>query len=233
MSLHQPAPTLRGWDTVNLAELRLGVYWPWFRHATPDVVTVCEAMLESFQERGSTIVDVTIPDLEPARVAHVISIGSEMGQALDRYDAAHRRDWGLDVRTNMALIREFSARDLVQAQRVRTRMMANVNRVLEHVDVILTPAAALPAPPVPEAALSHGESDLTTLTEVMRFAPLANMTGHPAISFPAGYNDAGLPIGLQAIGRAWEEPTLLRLALAAEGIVERKRPQLHYSILED
>ena len=65
----------------------------------------------------------------------------------------------------------------------------------------------------------------------MRFATTSNMTGHPAISFPVGYTQKGLPIGMQAIGRPWEESTLLRIALAAEQVVERKEPQVYYNLL--
>jgi Asp-tRNA(Asn)/Glu-tRNA(Gln) amidotransferase A subunit family amidase len=65
----------------------------------------------------------------------------------------------------------------------------------------------------------------------MRFATPANLTGHPAISVPAGYDEAGLPIGIQFIGRAWQEHVLLRLAHAVEQIVERKTPQVFYKIL--
>jgi Asp-tRNA(Asn)/Glu-tRNA(Gln) amidotransferase A subunit family amidase len=68
--------------------------------------------------------------------------------------------------------------------------------------------------------------------ETMRFAYLSNFTGHPAISFPAGYDSAGLPIGLQAIGRAWSERLLLRLAAFADTLVERRRPQRYYPTLE-
>ena len=50
----------------------------------------------------------------------------------------------------------------------------------------------------------------------MRYAFPANLTGLPAISFPVGYDPAGLPIGMQAMGRHWEEATLLRIARAAE-----------------
>jgi Asp-tRNA(Asn)/Glu-tRNA(Gln) amidotransferase A subunit family amidase len=47
-----------------------------------------------------------------------------------------------------------------------------------------------------------------------------------------GYSDQGLPIGMQAIGRPWEEVTLLRLARAAEEVIERRKPQVWYRILD-
>jgi Asp-tRNA(Asn)/Glu-tRNA(Gln) amidotransferase A subunit family amidase len=135
------------------------------------------------------------------------------------------------VRANLVLARQLTARDYVKAQRVRTQMMDHFDRVLREVDAIITPTTAVPAPPIPDGALPYGESDLSTLVEIMRFATPANMTGLPAISFPAGYTAAGLPIGMQAIGRAWDEITLLRLALAAERMVERQPPQIHYEVL--
>jgi len=99
------------------------------------------------------------------------------------------------------------------------------------VDVIVTPSTGLAAPAIPAAALPDGDSDLTTLAEIMRFATPPNLTGLPAISFPAEYTPQGLPVGMQAIGRAWDEVTLLRLALAAEGMVERRAPQVYYNVL--
>ena len=93
------------------------------------------------------------------------------------------------------------------------------------------PATGLPAPTIPASALPEGDSDLSTLTEIMRFATAANLTGLPAISFPAGYNNDGLPIGIQAMGRAWQEPTLFRLALVAEQLVERQKPVVYFDVL--
>ena len=232
-SLRQPAPTLADWDKLDLSGLTLGVYWPWFRHATADVVAACEAMLNKFESMGAQLREVVIPDLEAGRVAHTITIAGEMAQALDHTYAEHHREHGADVRINLALARAFTTMDYVQAQRVRTRLIANFARVLEQVDVILTPSTALPAPLIPKAALPEGESDLSTLVEIMRFATPANLAGLPAISFPVGYNEASLPLGMQAIGRAWQEATLLRLALAAERVVDRKSPQIHYRILPE
>jgi len=226
LSIQQPAPGLAGWDNLDLSDLTLGVFWPWFRHATSEMVAANEAMLARFQQMGARVKEIVIPDLEAARVAHVITITSEMNQTLEPFYDAHHKELGLDVRISLALSRAFNARDFIQAQRVRTRLIAHFQAAFEDVDAILTPATGLTAPPIPASALPDGDSDLTTLTEIMRYAPFANLSGHPAISFPVGYSDAGLPIGMQAVGRYWDEVTLFRLALAAESALERRQPQV-------
>ena len=86
-------------------------------------------------------------------------------------------------------------------------------------------------PAIPEGGTRDGWSDLGATVEKMRFVFASNLTGHPAISFPAGYDGGGLPIGMQAIGRYWDERTLLRIACAAEGGIERRRPQVFFPIL--
>ncbi len=233
LSLLQAPVTIAGWENTDLSDLTLGVFWPWFRHATSEMVAANEAMLDRFQRLGARVKEITLPELEAARVAHVITITTEMNQALDPYYDAHRQELGLDVRISLALSRAFNARDYVLAQRVRTRTIAHFQAAFEEVDAIVTPATGLTAPSIPESALPDGDSDLTTLTEIMRYALFPNMTGHPAISFPVGYSDAGLPIGMQIIGRYWDEVTLFRLALAAESRLERKKPALFFDPLDD
>lgn len=230
-SQHQPRLSLRNWQNLDLSDLTLGIYRPWFRHASADTVAACEKLLTALQGMGATIEEVVIPELEEGRVAHVVTIVSEMAQALSKYADQHGREHGLDVRLSLAIAREFTARDYIKAQRFRTRMIHHFERVLARVDAILTPATGLPAPPIPESALPNGDSDLTTLAEIMRFATPANLTGLPAISFPAGYNNAGLPIGMQAIAAPWQEAVLLRLALAAEHLIQCRRPQLYFDLL--
>ena len=231
-SLHQPLPALKGWDDLNLKGLNLGVYWEWFRHADAEVVAACEAMLREYKKMGCRIVEIVIPNLEANRVAHSVTITSEMAQAMQATYDEHHREHGLDVRINLALARQFTATDYVTAQRIRTRMMRHFQNAFRQADMILTPTAGIAAPEIKKGALPDGESDLTTTIEIMRFATAANMTGFPAITFPVGYTQKGLPIGLQVIGRAWDEANLLRMALAAEQVVERKRPQVYYQILQ-
>ena len=232
MSLHQPAPSLNGWDNSDLNDLTLGVYWPWFRHASKDVVEVNEAMLGELQKRGAKLQEINIADLDAGRVAHTITISSEMAQAHNRFYKNNHSDYSLEVRISLALARHFTARDYVQGQRIRTRMINNFQAALNDVDAIITPSTGIVASVIPKQALPHGESDLSTLTEIMRFCTFANLTGLPAISFPSGYDASGMPVGMQAIGGPWNEAMLLRLALAAEKTVERKKPVVHFDILK-
>jgi Asp-tRNA(Asn)/Glu-tRNA(Gln) amidotransferase A subunit family amidase len=230
-SLHQPEPTLRGWDRLNMRGLRLGVFWPWFRHATDEVVSACEALLKQFENMGASLQPVSIPDLEAGRVAHVLTIASEMGQSLGAAYPEHHKEYGMDVRINLALANAFNASDYIRAQRVRTRLIHNFEQAMQNVDMLITPTTGLVAPAIPADALPDGNSDLTTLMEILRFTTPSNLTGHPAISFPAGYNPAGLPIGMQAIGHYWQEASLLGLALVAEGLIERQAPKVHYPLM--
>ncbi|HKZ44404.1 MAG TPA: amidase [Anaerolineales bacterium] len=231
-SLHQPAPTIKGWDKLNIKRLKLGIFKPWFDHANPEVVSACEAMVANFEILGAEIREITIPGLESARAAHSVIILSEMVQSMSATYPEHYKDHGLEVRINLALAKALTAMDYVQAQKIRTRLITDMNLVMNQVDMILTPSTGMVAPRIPENALPDGNSDLSTVIEIMRFATQANMTGQPAISFPVGYDDHGLPIGMQAIGRYWQEAGLLGLARVSEQFVERQEPVVFYDILQ-
>lgn len=115
---------------------------------------------------------------------------------------------------------------------MRTRALQIFAKVFRDVDVILTPTTALTAPIVPPQALSDGWSDLSTDTEMMRYVFPGNLTGMPAISFPVGYDSNNMPVGMQAIGRHWEENLLLRVAYNAELRVIRKLPPTYFGSSE-
>ena len=58
-SLHQPAPTLDGWNNVDLTGLKLGIYEPWFRHAEPEIVSACEGLLRRFESLGASVREIS------------------------------------------------------------------------------------------------------------------------------------------------------------------------------
>ncbi len=114
---------------------------------------------------------------------------------------------------------------------MRTRALGHFRRAFQRVDVILSPATAVVAPTIPVNCEKNGWSDLSAVTELMRFAMPGNLTGLPAIAFPVGYDAAGLPTSMQAMARPWEEALLLRVAFAAEQTTPRRRAPVFYEIL--
>ena len=77
-SLHQPAVALEQWNKGDLKGVRLGVYRPWFEHASPEVVRACDILLEKMAGAGAKVSEVVVPGLDTMRVAHAITILSEM-----------------------------------------------------------------------------------------------------------------------------------------------------------
>jgi Asp-tRNA(Asn)/Glu-tRNA(Gln) amidotransferase A subunit family amidase len=231
-TLAQPAPR---WDGIDrgVEGLRIGVYRPWFEHADPQVVQACTEAVERLRSAGAQLVDVTVDDLGLVHLAHLVTIGSEMTASQRRYFDDHLRDYSTDVRLLFALLNTLRGVDYVTAQQVRRRTCDQMRQLYSRIDVLATPATATTATLVPTDALKTGESNLPLLDRIMRYATLANLTGYPAISFPAGYDDNGMPINLQLMGRAWEEHVLLRAAFTAEQDFARRIPKVHYRLLSD
>lgn len=234
VSMRQPLPEFgANFEKNGVRGIRIGVFEPWFRHADREIVKANEEMLKVFEQNGARRRKIVIPFLNSLRLAHTVSIASEMAASFEGDYKRHRTDFGLDVRVNLAVARTFTSRDYVRAQRIRTRAMADFARAFYEVDAIVTPATAITAPPIRPDAVAAGESDLETLSHTMRFVVQSNMTGHPAIVFPVGYDAKGLPIAMQIIGRHWDEALLLRMARFAEAFVPRKKPRTWFSLLGD
>lgn len=159
-------------------------------------------------------------------VAHSITICSEMHNYASRYPENHAK-FLLHTRLMCGTASALEARDYVQAQQVRTRLMNHMRNIFEEqsVDLILTPTTGIVSPEVPKKASSHGMSNAKWTIQSMLYCTIANLTGIPAVSVPAGFHD-NMPIGLQFLASWWNEALLCRIAKACENIpdIERKRP---------
>jgi len=227
----QPPVDLDGLLDADLAGIRVGVYDPWFDDAEPAVVAACRRALDALVRAGAEIVPIEIPELALFRSVHVLTILSEMATCHLHLGAGHTAEYGLETRLNLAIARAFTARDYLHAQRHRVRIARSWASILDKVDAIATPTTAMVAPRHPLDALPDGESDITKTTAIMRFAQPSNLLGIPGVSVPAGYDDDGIPIGFQLMGRAWEEALLLRLAAVVEASVPARRPRVYHPLL--
>lgn len=232
VSTIQPEADLLGIEKKGLNGIRLGFYPEWFYDCDREIHPLLNRTLEFFEDLGADVVKVEIPELEEMRVAQLISIVSEMSAAMNSSYNRHRKDFGLDTRVNLAIGRRLSNIDYIQAQRMRTRAIDIFNTVLSDVDAVITPMTAIAAPPIPPDALPAGESNLPMLSDIMRYAPMGNLTGLPALSVPAGFTPDKLPVGLQIMGRAWEESLLLRIGMNLELTYIPRRPEVYLTPLE-
>jgi Asp-tRNA(Asn)/Glu-tRNA(Gln) amidotransferase A subunit family amidase len=230
LTQHQPPVSIKDWNNPSLAGVRLGVFWDWFRHADSEIVSINQQLVDKLVAAGASIVEIQIPELDAMRIAHVVTILSEMALCMKPYNP-DSKDFASSTRLNLKLGQSMTSYDYIQAQRMRTRAIDIFKNIFKDVDAIITPTTGLPAPIVPTTAIMGDWSDLSTDTEMMRFVYPANLTGNPAITFPAGYTKTGLPVNMHATGRHWEENLLLRLAYAAEQVMERRKPGVFYSFL--
>lgn len=214
---------------ASLNGLRIGVDWPYLNSASSEVAEICSKAIHRLEASGATIRNVNLPNPDLVRSAHMVTIVSEMLSAMSAYP---REQFGYDVRLNLALAQHLKASDYVKAQRLRTAIYQSVMQCFEQVDVIVKPATAITAPVIDDNALTTGLSDLSLLDALMRFAPLANLTGLPALSLTAGYDHGGLPIGLQCMGRPWDEGTLLDVGAVLESQTPRQLAQKYRSLLD-
>ena len=230
-TLHQPEPHLAGFGGSDLQGQRIGIYPDFFHHARPDVVEQCQSMIKHLESAGAELVEIEIQDLDMIRLAHAVTITSEMVSSHQKNFGEHLQDYSMETQLKFVLVSALGSADYATAQRVRASATKQFQALFKKVDMIATPTTGTAAPPIPEHAVTTDESNLVLLDEIMRFCPLANLLGLPAISFPSGYTEDGLPTALQLIGRPWEEHRLLAAAHIAESRVEKRRPEVHFSLL--
>lgn len=228
----QPDVSLEGVLDSDLSGVRLGVPRGWFEDADPVVIGACRALVDACVARGAVRVPVEVPMLDLLQIAHLVTIVSELLASQLPHLAEHRKSLSADSQLALALGEALAGADYVQAQRARAEHHAIWDELFTRADVIVTPTSAVTAPRLRPKAMADGESDIELIDALMRFVRPGNFLGLPSIGLPAGYDPGGLPIGVMMTGRPWEEALLLRLARAAEPIVERRAPVFHRRLLD-
>ncbi|RGB36788.1 Asp-tRNAAsn/Glu-tRNAGln amidotransferase A subunit and related amidase [Rhizophagus diaphanus] len=229
---YQPKPTLSGlYNTKDLSDLKIGIYTAWNKQVcNPTITLALNNFIEKLKLLGANFVEIDIPELEEASIAHLLTIGSEISTFANKYKENFHK-YNCQSRLNMSLFHFATASDYIISQQLRTRLMRSLSNLFnKQVNLILTPSTAITAPKIYPNSLKYGEADLKTVSEVMMYVTFVNFSGIPAVSVPAGYDDNNLPIGLQFVAKWFDEATLLRIAKVSEEILgdKRKRPSNDY-----
>lgn len=202
----------------DLAGLRV-VWSPDLGYAAvdPRVRDIAGRAAARFTELGATVegADPGWPD--PYKLFHTLFyglVGGEIAELLPEWSG--KLDPGLE---RMAAVGErLSAYDLAAAGRIRVELQGTAARFFDRYDLLLTPTMTLPPFPIGIDFPPEVGGQPVTGMQWTAFTFPFNLTGHPAISVPAGWTDDDLPIGLQIVGRRWEDSLVLRAAAGFEAI---------------
>lgn len=216
-SSSRPVPDYRKDMRGSIRGLRLGVPRQYFwENVDPEIQKVVSAAIRQMEGAGAMRVEVDIPALEncAAMEAHITL--AEATSYHEPYLKKQADDYGPAVRTNLEAGRYLLATDYVKSQRARTLLQRNFNEAFKRAEVIVSPTLPALPPLVGEVWVQSGDLREHVIDAFLRFNIPYDLTGLPAISVPCGFSSAGLPIGLQIGGRAFEEATILKFAHAYE-----------------
>ena len=173
-----------------------------------------------FPGRGSGASTTPCDHFTPAYAAAIgyLTIAIEARAALRAVEMQHFDDFGPDLKVFLSGVDGFAPDDYVDAQRLREKLREEAAAALRTVDAIALPTTATTAPTITDAEARSGIIDTVALDAACRFAFLGNLTGLPAASVPVGKDGAGLPIGLQIVGDAWDEACVLQVASHLERV---------------
>jgi amidase len=207
----------------------IGIIPEWIDRAEPEVRRVFDATLDFYRKQGYTVVEIAIPYLPEGQRAHVLTIMTEIASAL-----SPRQIRSLTA-PNKVLVSmgmwQITGQDVLAAQRLRNLLMAHLAHLFQKYPglLIFSPTTPIAGWKIDggEADLSRGLSDGKASVRNMEYVWLANFTGCPAINCPAGYSNAGVPIGVMAMGEWGTEEELIAFARDGEAILDLPENQPH------
>ncbi|MEZ5865607.1 MAG: Asp-tRNA(Asn)/Glu-tRNA(Gln) amidotransferase subunit GatA [Geminicoccaceae bacterium] len=215
--------------------LRIGVPKEYRVDAMPgEIEKLWQEGADWLRAEGAEVVETALPHTKYALPTYYIIAPAEASSNLARYDGmryglrvegetladmyrkTRAAGFGAEVRRRVmigtyVLSAGYYDAYYLKAQKVRRRIVEDFEQAFEKVDAILTPTA-------PSAAFRAGEKMDDPVAMYLNdvFTVPSSLAGLPAISVPAGLSAEGLPLGLQVIGKAWDEQTVLDVGLAIE-----------------
>jgi aspartyl-tRNA(Asn)/glutamyl-tRNA(Gln) amidotransferase subunit A len=246
-SVRLPVPDYTEHINEGIKGLRIGIPKEYFiKGIDPEVEGAVRKAITFFEDLGAHLEEISLPHTEYAVSAYYIIAPSEASSNLARYDGVRygfrsphceslrdmytktrAQGFGAEVKRRImigtyALSAGYYDAYYLKAQRVRTLIKRDFEKAFERVDVIMTPTS-------PEVAFRIGEKVDDPLKMYLSdiFTIPCNLAGLPGISVPCGFNSEGLPIGLQILGKPFDEETILRVGHNYEihtGWTRRKPP---------
>jgi aspartyl-tRNA(Asn)/glutamyl-tRNA(Gln) amidotransferase subunit A len=247
-SVEMPVPDYAAQLGREVTGLRIGIPREYFIEGMdPEVETAIRAAINVLESLGAKAESISLPHTEYATATYYLVATAEASSNLARYDAvkygfrareakdllsmymkSRQNGFGAEVKRRImlgtyALSAGYYDAYYLKALKVRTLIRKDFEDAFKRCEVILTPTA-----PTPAFRLGEKTEDPLTMYLSDIFTISANLAGIPGICLPCGFTQAGLPIGLQLLGKPFDEATLLQVAFAYEQATEwhKRNPPL-------
>lgn len=190
----------------------------YFDRLAPAVAARVDRAFRVASELGATVVPIQLPNVEEWNAAARVILLAEASAALE----THLDKRELFSAESLALLdqgRVLPATMYVQAQRLRTLMVASMRQVWQQIDCFVTAATPTTAPEIGATIADVGGVKEDVRLATTRLSRGINLLGLPALSLPCGSDSAGLPVGLQVVAKAFAERSLLRIGYQLESVI--------------
>jgi len=213
--------------------MTIGVLDSELSDASEPVQRACRAALAALEKEGAILVNLRLELAKYAAAIGYVIIAGEARSELREDWKNHADEMSDDLQVSFSALDAFGALEYLDTCRLRSGLRRELARAFANVDLLALPSAATSAAKVSDADMKSGFLDTKVISGLCRFMFLGNLSGLPALSAPVGCDAIGLPVGLQLVGDAWDEATILAAAAHLEriGVAVPRRPRVTASIL--
>jgi Asp-tRNA(Asn)/Glu-tRNA(Gln) amidotransferase A subunit family amidase len=213
--------------------MRIGIEDSEWRDADDEVARAGREALRALEREGAVLVPVKLLLARYAAAIGYVSISVESRAILSKEWRDHADELTPDLQVTFATLDTITAPELLDAQRLRGGLRREVAAIFRDVDLLALPTTRSTAPRVSDAEFASGMLDAQVIEGLCRYAFVGNLTGLPAGTAPVGRDQNLLPIGLQLIGDAWDEATVLAGLAHLEriGAARVERPKISVDVL--
>ena len=180
----------------------------------PEVARVLDDTLAVLKREGASIVQIELPEQRQLTAACQFVLATEAAVFHKRWMIERPGDYGAQVFMRLQNGLAFSGVSYLEAMRWRGPALAAHNAAVAGVDAVIMPVAPVAAPTIAESDVGNSPDAEAVIQRLTRFTRPVNYLGLPSLSIPTGFTKGGLPVGMQLVGRSFDEAMILRIGAA-------------------
>jgi len=224
----EPVPDYVAATRESITGLTIGVPSAFYvDDLDPEVERILDETISVLKREGANIVQVELPDQRQLTAAAQLVVAVEASAFHKRWLIERPQDYGPQVLMRLQNGFAIPGVSYLEAMRWRGPALAAYLAAVAGTDAVIVPGAPVPAPTLAESDVGNGPDAEAVIQRLTRFTRPINYLGLPSLAIPSGFTKTGLPVGMQLIGRSFDEAMLLRIGAAFQRATNfhDKRPE--------